>query len=191
MRSSHLQQQKFKKSNRLINVNTSLFTSTIVEIQKVKQTYQLDFHNEENLQQQKFKKSNRLCLLLLVRCHLQQQKFKKSNRLTTNISRSNNLQQQKFKKSNRQSRRIFQLYESTIVEIQKVKQTTRIQQQRIFNLQQQKFKKSNRLQLWQLNRLISTIVEIQKVKQTSDKDASDWIIYNSRNSKSQIDTSCE
>ena len=119
----NLQQQKFKKSNRLaryhendgqiynsrnsksqidscnkvfkltiynsrnsksqIDYQTSHLPklSTIVEIQKVKQTPYSRCWRSSYLQQQKFKKSNRHTGQYSKQCNLQQQKFKKSNRL--------------------------------------------------------------------------------------------------------------
>ena len=143
--------------------------------------------------------------------YLQQQKFKKSNRPPIHSIKADRIYNSRNSKSQIDNFALFlQHMQSTIVEIQKVKQTASLLLFTYSDLQQQKFKKSNRQSRRTVTLSLSTIVEIQKVKQTLMKKSClctmgstiveiqkvkqtklpmgqvHWI-YNSRNSKSQID----
>ena len=144
--SMNLQQQKFKKSNRPKEQASQAITSTIVEIQKVKQTgkmKELELTISTIVEIQKVKQTPNL---RNAQSGIYNSRNSKSQiDMAEEIARQTNLQQQKFKKSNRLNCGVCSVCrESTIVEIQKVKQTKGGSVQQDNNLQQQKFKKSNR-----------------------------------------------
>ena len=123
-RALDLQQQKFKKSNRRRSGQFFIYISTIVEIQKVKQTVcctllVVRIYNSRNSKSQIDDNLFSPQVLVIYNSRNSKSQIDTKNKIQAPIY----LQQQKFKKSNRQGFHVAFSGGSTIVEIQKVKQT--------------------------------------------------------------------